>query len=206
MKTINLSMAFAFCLLIIYSCSTSKTEVACNYDVPYKKVYVLDTLGISTTESCGKLLTRFKSLRNGPVIEDGDTLKNKSGKPIQECDTCVAIYNPIIVDYGGAQFLLSEPDFPKNPKDIEWFFQPRSHLYCSDRQFNITHSNMHLSRKVTDDVSIYKFDNLPRCFIVLFVDMQLFLDRENEVIKSRKVQKKLYEMRKCYFRVAYPVY
>lgn len=206
MKTINQSIALVFCLFIIYSCATSKTEVACNYDVPYKKVYVLDTLGISTTESCGKLLTRFKSLRNGPVIEDGDTLKDKSGKPIQECDTCVAIYNPIIVDYGGAQFLLSELDVPTNMKDIEWFFEPRIHLYCSDKQFNITHDNMHLSRKISNDVSIYKFDKLPRCFIVLFVDMQFFQDKEKGIIKSKRVLKKLHELRKCYFRVAYPVY
>lgn len=181
MKVLKLTMLILAVAYALASCSSQKTTV----HKPYKDVYVLDTVCVGNSDYPDSMVCKFKSLR---------------------FDTCAVIYEPLVAEYGGAYFLFSEKDSPQDFENPEFYFGSNSHIYCSDGNFNLNHNNLRLYRHVSDEVSLYKFCTMPKCLLMLLVNMDMFEKQQREYIKSPKIKNKLHEIRECYFRVAYPVY
>lgn len=181
MKATRTIIFFLLVTTALFSCSTKNTV----FVKPYKDVYVLDTVGISISDDPSELVYPCKSLR---------------------FNSCAVICNPVVAEYGGAYFVFSEKDSPKDFNDAEFYFGSNSHIFCSDKDFNLNQNNLHLYKHINNDVSLYKFNTIPKCFLMLLINMDMFRERQKELITSPQINNKLYEIRECYFRVAYPIY
>lgn len=181
MKNIRSIIFFVLSVTVFVSCYTKKTV----FVKPYKDIYVLDTVCISKSDNPNDVVHPCKSLR---------------------FDSCTVVCNPVVAEYGGAYFLFSEKDSPKDFNDPEFYFGPNSHIYCSDKDLSLNKNNLHLYKQINNDVSLYKFKTLPKCFLMLLVNMDMFREKQDGHIISPRTTNKLYEIKECYFRVAYPLY
>ncbi len=181
MDVLKLTISVLVVACTLLSCSLQKTTVY----KPYKDVYVLDTVCVCDSGNPDLTACKFKSLR---------------------FDTCVVICNPVVAEYGGVYFLFSEKNSPQDFEDVGFYFGSNSNIYCSDEGFNLNRNNLHLYKRVSGNVSLYKFNEMPKCLLMLLVNMDMFEKLQMERIKSPKIKGKLHEIRECYFRVACPVY